>query len=59
MFAKERVAVTATVLLTPKLLQTLREYWRWMKPRTYLFPEIVNNWAMPADQRFGFDDHQN
>jgi len=26
------------VLLTPKLLETLREYWRWMKPKTYLFP---------------------
>ena len=25
------------VLLTPKLLDTLREYWRWMKPKTYLF----------------------
>jgi integrase/recombinase XerD len=24
------------VLLTPKLLDTLREYWRWMKPKTYL-----------------------
>jgi len=24
------------VLLTPKLLETLREYWRWRKPRTYL-----------------------
>ena len=24
--------------LTPKLLETLREYWRWMKPKTYLFP---------------------
>jgi len=22
----------------PKLLETLREYWRWMKPKTYLFP---------------------
>ena len=32
------------VLLTPKLLDTLREYWRWMKPKTYLFPGIVNNW---------------
>jgi len=32
------------VLLTPKLLQTLREYWRWMKPRTYLFPGTINNW---------------
>jgi site-specific recombinase XerD len=32
------------VLLTPKLLETLREYWRWMKPRTYLFPGTVKNW---------------
>ena len=31
------------VLLTPKL-ETLREYWRWMKPKTYLFPGTVNNW---------------
>src|SRR5712664_4730828 len=30
------------VLLTPKLLDTLREYWRWMKPKTYLFPGTVN-----------------
>jgi integrase/recombinase XerD len=33
------------VLLTPKLLETLREYWSWMKPRTYLFPGTVRNWA--------------
>jgi len=32
------------VLLTPKLLDTLREYWRWMKPKTYLFPGTVKNW---------------
>src|SRR5271167_1420228 len=32
------------VLLSPKLLKTLREYWRWMKPQTYLFPGTVNNW---------------
>ena len=32
------------VLLTPKLLETLREYWRWIKPKTYLFPGMVNNW---------------
>jgi integrase/recombinase XerD len=37
------------VLLSPKLLETLREYWRWMKPRTYLFPGMVNNWR--ADVR--------
>jgi hypothetical protein len=23
---------------TPKLLEALREYWRWKKPRVYLFP---------------------
>jgi integrase/recombinase XerD len=32
------------VPLTPKLLETLPEYWRWMKPKTYLFPGMVNNW---------------
>lgn len=32
------------VLLTRKLLDTLREYWRWMKPKTYLFPGTANNW---------------
>lgn len=32
------------VLLSAKLLETLREYWRWMKPKTYLFPGTVNNW---------------
>jgi integrase/recombinase XerD len=26
------------VPLSPKLLETLREYWRWMQPKTYLFP---------------------
>lgn len=24
--------------LSPRLLETLRAYWRWLKPRTYLFP---------------------
>jgi integrase/recombinase XerD len=32
------------VPLTPKLIETLREYWRWMKPRTYLFPGTVKGW---------------
>jgi site-specific recombinase XerD len=32
------------VLLSDKLLETLREYWRWMKPKTYLFPGTVNGW---------------
>jgi integrase/recombinase XerD len=32
------------VPLSPRLLETLREYWRWMKPKTYLFPGMENNW---------------
>jgi len=32
------------VPLSQKLLQTLRVYWCWMKPKTYLFPGTVNNW---------------
>ena len=34
------------VPMTPKLLETLREYWRWMKPQTYLFPGMDNNWRV-------------
>lgn len=29
------------VKLSPRLLEVLREYWRWMKPKTYLFPGMV------------------
>jgi site-specific recombinase XerD len=32
------------VPLSLKLLGVLREYWRWMKPKTYLFPGMENNW---------------
>lgn len=32
------------VPLSSKLLETLREYWRWMRPKTYLFPGTVKNW---------------
>ena len=32
------------VPLSPQLLRTLRIYWRWMKPKTYLFPGTVKNW---------------
>jgi site-specific recombinase XerD len=41
------------VLLSPKLLKTLREYWRWMKPKTWLFPGMVNNWRadVPIDTK--------
>ena len=26
------------VMLSPKLLEALREYWRWLKPKVWLFP---------------------
>jgi len=32
------------VPLSPKLLETLRGYGRWMKPKTWLFPGTVHNW---------------
>ena len=45
------------VLLTSKLLETLREYWRWMKPKTYLFPGMVNNWRadVPITEKIVWD----
>jgi integrase/recombinase XerD len=59
------------VPLSPKLLQTLREYWRWMKPKIYLFPGTVNSWradvpissklvwhaCRQAAERAGLDKH--
>ena len=35
-----------SVPLSPKLLETLREYWRWMKRETYLFPGTLNIWRV-------------
>ena len=32
------------VPLSPALLETLREYWRWMRPQTYLFPGTRKGW---------------
>jgi integrase/recombinase XerD len=37
-----------SVPLSPKLLDTLREYWRWMKPITYVFPGIVDGHRVDA-----------
>ena len=31
--------------LSPKLLETLRAYWRWLKPQTYLFPSRMHRSA--------------
>jgi integrase/recombinase XerD len=32
------------VPLSPTLLTALREYYRWMRPQTYLFPGMVGGW---------------
>lgn len=32
------------VPLSPTLLTALREYWRWMRPQTYLFPGTRHGW---------------
>jgi site-specific recombinase XerD len=32
------------VPLSSTLLATLREHWRWMKPKTWLFPGTLHNW---------------
>jgi integrase/recombinase XerD len=41
------------VLLSDKLLKILREYWRWIKPKVWLFPGMVNNWRadVPIDTK--------
>jgi integrase/recombinase XerD len=31
------------VPLTPKLLEVLRDYWRWKRPRVYLFPSKMGD----------------
>ena len=30
--------------LSPALLEELRGYWRWMKPKIFLFPGLVDGW---------------
>jgi integrase/recombinase XerD len=34
----QRMVIRVDLPLSPALLETLREYWRWRKPKTYLFP---------------------
>jgi site-specific recombinase XerD len=41
---KGKGGVDRDVPLSNELLETLRAYWRWMRPKTYLFPGTVNNW---------------
>jgi site-specific recombinase XerD/predicted Zn-ribbon and HTH transcriptional regulator len=36
------------VPLSPRLLEALREYWRWKKPRIYLFPSVPGKRGVEA-----------
>jgi integrase/recombinase XerD len=36
--------VDREVPLSPKLLETLRLYWRWMRPKPYLLPGTEKGW---------------
>ncbi len=38
--------VDREVPLSQKLLETLREHYRWIRPKTYLFPGTINNWRV-------------
>jgi site-specific recombinase XerD len=63
--------VDRDIPLSPTLLTALRDYWRWMRPQTYLFPGTQNGWRADrpitakviwdavriATQRAGIDKH--
>src|SRR5438552_1810656 len=36
--------VDREVPVSQKLVETLREYWRWMRPQTYMFPGTADGW---------------
>jgi integrase/recombinase XerD len=36
--------VDREVPISQKLLETLREYWRWMRPNPYMFPGTADGW---------------
>lgn len=44
--------VDREVPMNPRLLMTLREYWRWMRPKTYLFPGTRNGWRAITSRRY-------
>ena len=46
------------VPLSPTLLETLREYWRWMRPKTWLFPGTIHNWSVPKIWHTSISRHQ-
>jgi site-specific recombinase XerD len=41
---RSKGGVDRDVPLSQKLLESLREYYRWMRPKTFLFPGTVKNW---------------
>jgi integrase/recombinase XerD len=40
--------VDREVPISQKLVETLREYWRWMRPQTYMFPGTADGWRGSA-----------
>ena len=42
--ARERAAAIATCRSAPRCSTTLRVYYRWMRPKTWLFPGTVHGW---------------
>jgi integrase/recombinase XerD len=43
------------VPLSPILLETLRVYWRWMKPKTWLFPGTIAGWRADKPPKVVWD----
>ena len=37
----DKVRGEKTVTLSPRLLEVLRDYWKWRKPQVYLFPSLL------------------
>lgn len=52
---RSKGGVDRDVRLSQKLLKTLREYYRWMRPKTYLFPGTVKNWRADKPESFRQD----